>query len=166
MITNLRRINSRYRGPIESQKLSLFYQGVELNLSDLKERFKEQEEKLKKSKKLLLNRDVDKTTYITRVDYKNSFYGISIMYPIEEALNQVHFDYVGILRDTLKLEPEIMYQPNTKAFPIQQIATLDRIFTSFDEFKITPGMAPIESLVYANLDRTYSEQEVNHRESN
>lgn len=165
MLSNLRRTNSRYRGPIESHKLSQFYQGVELNLEDLKERFNVQEAKIKKSRKLLLARDVEETIYITRVDYSTGFYGVSIVYKIEEALNQVHFDYAGVLRNTVLLESEIAYRPVSKAFPIQQIATLDRIFTSFDEFKVSPGMMPVESLVDANLDRTQSEQEVNLRES-
>lgn len=166
MITKLRRINSRYRGPVESQKLALFYQGVDVNLSELKKRFEEQEKTLKQAKKVLLSRDVTHPLYVSQVNYDKSFYGISIMYPVESIFNQIHCDWVGVLRNSLTLEPEIHYQPKTKAFPIQRIVTLDRIFTSHDEFKITPGMIPIESLAYANLDRTHSEQEVNQLESN
>lgn len=165
MITNLRQINSRYRGPVESQKLSLFYQGVELNLAALKEQFDRQEQTLKKARTYLLSRDVERPHYITHINYQDSYYGISIIYPSETILNQVYCDWVGVLLNVTTLSPDTLYRPRTKAYPIEKIATLDRIFAHAKAFEIKPGMVPVESIVYADLDRVNTEQEVNELES-
>lgn len=143
MKPTIRRINARYRGPMESQKHEMFYQSLQAAIEELKETYHQLEETFEpiKTATLLRHHTTDVSVFYPKPS--ELIDGIGITYPYQG--DDPRIQRVGVLDKTLKQKGGFEFSPAAGITRhAQRILILDELSTGSIETKIPATPTPLE----------------------
>lgn len=139
----IRRINARYRGPMESQKHDTFYRSLQDALNDLKQVYLDLESQIEPIKKETLSREHSKDIKICRLNPTQVRHGLGVTYPYSGSFEGIQ--RVGVLEKALKQNGGFYFTPKEGVERhAQRILFLDEIATGTDEFLVPATQTPLD----------------------
>ena len=143
MKPTIRRINARYRGPMESQKHDMFYQSLQTTIEELKETYRQLEETFKPIKSKVLFRDHSSDISVFYPKPSVLVDGIGITYPYQGEDPRI--ERVGVLDKTIKQKGGFEFSPAAGITRhAQRILLLDELSTGSVETEIPATQTPLE----------------------
>ena len=143
MKPTIRRINARYRGPMESQKHDVFYQSLQAAIEELKETYHLLEESFKPIKSNVLCREHSTDISIFHPKPSTLTDGIGITYPYQGEDPRI--ERVGVLDKTIKQKGGFEFSPVAGVTRhAQRILVLDELSLGSVEATMPATQTPLE----------------------
>lgn len=143
MKPTIRRINARYRGPMESQKHETFYRSLDDALTALKQTYQALEESVQPIKAKALSRQHLEDLSIYRLNPSFLADGIGVTYPYQGDAPGI--ERVGVIEKTLKQNGGFEFSPKPGVtHRAQRILILDEISCGNDEHVLPATRIPLD----------------------
>lgn len=143
MKPTIRRINARYRGPMESQKHEMFYQSLQTAIEELKETYRQLEDAFEPIKSSVLFRDHSANISVFYPKPSALMDGIGMTYPYQGEDTRI--ERVGVLDKTIKQKGGFDFSPAAGITRhAQRILVLDELSMGSVETEIPATQTPLE----------------------